>query len=193
MFCEKCGAKNKDDSLFCEKCGNKLTADGVPSGKPQSGGTAVKINTKTVAAVLALLALAAVIFAVINGFDSGEKAVGEDVLQESDIIGKWYNGDKSTRNILLFKDNGEVRTWTEMGEFFNDGNDEGLLGGKWKLIGKNGIKITYDTDDTTIVEHYFGESGLGTVSVSDDGSEIKFLVYGKLYDRLILEKYPYTD
>ncbi|MDE7289278.1 MAG: zinc ribbon domain-containing protein [Oscillospiraceae bacterium] len=190
MFCAKCGAENKDDSCFCESCGSNITPVKKSSVQPLNGAAA---NKKLVVVILAVLILLAAIILIPALKGGSEPADAEPGLQKSDIIGKWYSARSDTsRTVYVFTEGGVVRTWDEMGDFFNNGDDDeaGLLGGTWKIIGNDGILITYEESTNTVLERYFGESGLGGVVLDGNGKQIKFIIHGDNYDRLILQKYP---
>lgn len=189
MFCAKCGTENQDGSCFCKNCGSSIGA--VKNASEQSvSGTSV--NKKFVIIILIIfILLAAIILIPALGRD-GDSDIDEpeQCLLESDIIGKWYLAKAAdNRTVYMFSENGEVRTWDEFGDFF-DCQDEGRLCGTWKIIGKDGIKITYDEETSTSLKWYFGESGLGGVVFYDDGDQIKFIVHGELYASITFQKYP---
>lgn len=190
MFCAKCGTENKDGSSFCKNCGSSI--DALKNTSAQSVSR-TSVNKKFVIIILVLFILLAAIILIpaLNKVNRDSNiAESEQILTESDIIGKWYLAKAAdNRTVYMFSENGEVRTWDEFGDFFNS-QDEGRLCGTWEIIGKDGIKITYDEETNTSLKWYFGESGLGGVVLYEDGKQIKFIVHGELSVDITLQKYP---
>ncbi len=62
MFCEKCGAENKDNAKFCEKCGAPIP-EAPPTKTEQANQSAVQIHKKQIIAgsIILLVILACVI------------------------------------------------------------------------------------------------------------------------------------
>ena len=86
VFCQKCGAENKDDDRFCTSCGTKLVVEEKPEPKrqqakpntPQTGKTQEaratspsetpatnRPNPRWLYSISLIIALALVIFAVL--------------------------------------------------------------------------------------------------------------------------------
>lgn len=186
MFCKKCGAENTDDSRFCDKCGNSLAPAAKKPEKALSGAAGSKKNILIICG--AFVIAAAIILT--SALRSGKSADTVPSLQKSDIVGKWYTETGVSRTVYCFAEDGRAWTWDEMSDFYDYDETEGLLGGTWKIIGRDGIKITYDTDKKTVFEQRFGESGLGGVVLYEDGKQVKFLVNGDMCDGITMKRYP---
>ena len=85
MFCQECGAENKDSSIFCEECGMKLD-------KPANNGLPRKpINTKT----KIILGIVAVLILILGAYNVVKSQCSEERVAEkyfkNVMNAKWDN------------------------------------------------------------------------------------------------------